>query len=536
MLLASCLLYRGMIQSVHGLKLSALLAICRAIDQALDLETSLDGVLRILSDRLSMQRATVTLYDPETGQLSISASYGLTLEEKQRGVYRLDEGVTGRIFQTGEPYFVPDIDKEPLFLDKTGSRKIRRGMISFVGVPILLHGDPIGVLNVDRLFEDEIAFEEDIDFLKVVATLIGQYISLNKQVMAREAALKRENTSLKYQISKNSKGPYIVGQSTPMIEVQRQMEKVSPTKATVLLLGESGVGKSLIAKIIHELSERKGQSFIKVNCASIPGNLLESELFGHEKGAYTGATGTRPGRFEEADGGTIFLDEIGELPLALQAKLLRVLQDKELERLGSNRTRIIDVRILAATNRDLAELVENSEFRLDLYYRLNVFPIRVPALRERKEDITGLLNHFLQKMADDYGRQIHFTPTALDALIRYDWPGNVREMQNLIERLVIMSDVDRISLEFLKSYLAAGQTAVVQEALSLNEDVLRCTPLKEVELNEVMAALERSGWVQYKAARLLGLSARQMGYRVKKYGLESMIAEGRARLRRERAA
>ncbi|CCH49984.1 sigma 54-interacting transcriptional regulator [Pseudodesulfovibrio piezophilus] len=521
-----------MLPTVHGLKLSALLAICQAIDQALNLESALDGVLRILSEQLSMQRATVTLYDPETGHLSINASYGLTVEEKQRGVYKLDEGVTGRIFQTGEPYYVPDIDKEPLFLDKTGSRRVKRGMISFIGVPIILHGDPIGVLNVDRLFADDVAFEEDVDFLKVVATLIGQFISLNEKIMKREAVLKRENTSLKYQISKNTKGPYIVGHSAAMVEVQRQMEKVSPTRATVLLLGESGVGKTLIAQIIHELSERKGHPFIKLNCASIPGNLLESELFGHEKGAYTGANGSRPGRFEEADSGTIFLDEIGELPLALQAKLLRVLQEKELERLGSNRTRSIDVRILAATNRDLGDLVERGKFRLDLYYRLNVFPVRVPALRERKEDITGLINHFLQKMADDYGRTIHFTSTALDALIRYDWPGNVREMQNLIERLVIMSDTERISLEFLKAYLAPGQTSAVQEVVHFSEEAPRFSSLKEFERNEVLAALERSGWIQYKAAEALGLSARQMGYRVKKYGLESMIAEGRAKLRR----
>lgn len=521
-------------QSTHRLQNSALLAICQIIDQAIDLESALNGVLRILSEQLSMQRATVTLYDPETGHLSINASYGLTTEEKQRGVYRLDEGVTGRIFQTGEPYYVPDIDKEPLFLDKTGSRRVMRGMISFVGVPIILHGDPIGVLNVDRLFEDEIEFEEDADFLKVVATLIAQFISLNEKIMKREAVLKRENTSLKYQVAKNTKGLYIVGQSTAMVEVQRQMEKVSPTKATVLLLGESGVGKTLIAKIIHGLSERKQYPFIKVNCAAIPGNLLESELFGHEKGAFTGATGTRPGRFEEACSGTIFLDEIGELPIALQAKLLRVLQDKELERLGSNKTREVDVRILAATNRDLGDLVERGKFRLDLYYRLNVFPLRVPALRERKEDITGLLNHFLHKMEEDYGRSIHLTSAALDALIRYDWPGNVREMQNLIERMVIMSDSERISLEFLKSYLAPGQNTAVQEVIKTNEEPSHCTSLKEVERNEIMAALERNDWLQYKAAEALGLTARQMGYRVKKYGLESMIADGRARLRRMR--
>ena len=289
----------------------------------------------------------------------------------------------------------------------------------------------------------------------------------------------------------------------------------------------------MIARIIHELSERKSSPFIKVNCASIPGNLLESELFGHEKGAFTGAGAARPGRFEEADTGTIFLDEIGELPITLQAKLLRVLQDKELERLGGGRTRTIDVRILAATNRDLGDLVERGKFRLDLYYRLNVFPIRIPPLRERKEDITSLLNHFLHKMADDYGRSIHLTSTALDALIRYDWPGNVREMQNLIERLVIMTDNDRITLEFPQVLpLTPARIPVIEETIPHSDGVPPRTSLKEFERNEVMAVLERTGWVQYKAAEALGLSARQMGYRVKKYGLEAMIAEGRAKLRR----
>lgn len=528
-----------MYPSLHGLKLSALLAVCQAIEQALDLESALDGVLSIISENLSMKRATVTLYDPETKQLSITASYGLSLEEKQRGVYRLDEGVTGRIFQTGEPYLVPDIRKEPLFLDKTGARKIERTKTGFIGVPIILHGDPIGVLNVDRIFADDVAAEEDIDFLKIVATLIGQFISLNEKVLEREAALKRENTSLKYQISQKNKDLYIVGQSSAMVEVQRQLEKVAPTKATVLLLGESGVGKTLMAKIIHELSGRSKHPFIKVNCASISENLLESELFGHEKGSFTGAVSTRPGRFEEADGGTIFLDEIAEFPMALQAKLLRVLQEKELERIGSNKTRNIDVRILAATNRDLGVLVERNEFRLDLYYRLNIFPITVPPLRERKEDITGLLNHFIQKMAEDYGRKMFFTPAALDSLMIYDWPGNVREMQNLLERLVIMSDSEYITLEFLKAYLAPGQRCISGSSGQVcspasNDAMPHSTSLKEVERNEVVAALERSGWIQYKAAEALGLSARQMGYRVKRYGLESMIAEGRARLREMR--
>ncbi len=530
--MASCLLCEDMLQTLHGLKLSSLLAICQVIDTALDLESALKGVLCIMSEQLKMQRATVTLLNPETSQLSIHASYGLSQEEKQRGLYQLDEGTIERIFNSCEPYFVPDLEIQPLFLCETGTRKIPREMISFIGVPILLRGNPIGTLNVDRLFSDDITFEEDVNFLETVATLIGQFMSLHEKIKEREAALKRENISLKYQISKDSNGLHIVGKSASMIEVQRQIEKVSSTRAAVLLRGESGVGKTLVARIIHELSGRKNLPFIKTNCASIPENMLESEFFGHEKDAFPNATCGRPGRFEEAEGGTIFLDEIENIPLKLQAKLLGVIQDKELKRLGSNHIRPMDVRILAATTRNLGDLVERGKFRLDLYYRLNVFPINIPTLRERKEDITRLLNHFIQKISNDYGRNIHFTPTALDALIRYDWPGNVREMQNLIERLAIMSDSDNISLEFLKSYLAPSQIAAVQQTTQYSGYARRRTSLKEFERNEILAALEQNNWLQYKAAHSLGLSARQIGYRVKKYGLENMIAEGRANLRR----
>ncbi|KAF1077088.1 sigma 54-interacting transcriptional regulator [Halodesulfovibrio sp. MK-HDV] len=526
---------------IHILKFSALLAICETMEQALDLEAALDGVLCMLSEKLSMQRATVTLYDPEIQQLAINASYGLTLEEKRRGVYRLDEGVTGKIFRSSEPFYVPDISNNPLFLDKTGARKLQRRMTSFIGVPIVLHGDPIGVLNVDRVFDDHISIEEDIDFLKIVATLIGQFLSLNKKVMEREAVFKRENASLRYQISQQNKGLFIVGKSPAMMEVQRQMERVSPTRATVLLLGESGVGKTLIARIIHDLSDRKGHPFVKINCASIPENLLEAEFFGYEKGAFTGAASSRQGRFEEADCGTIFMDEIGELPLNLQAKLLRVLQEKEFERLGSNKTRTVDIRIIAATNKDLAKLVEQNEFRLDLYYRLNIFPIVIPALCERREDVTGLLNHFLRKAANNYGRTVSLTAGALDALIQYDWPGNVREMENLIERLVIMSDSDYISFEFIAPFLGslavASETGVVEVAdvsqkLETNESLPpQHTSLQKLEQHEIIQALRSNDWIQYKAAATLGLTPRQMGYRVKRYHLEEVIAVGRARLR-----
>jgi Nif-specific regulatory protein len=509
-------------------RFETLLAICEVIDQALDLESALGEVLRILSETLQMQRATITLMDKATGLLSIAASHGLTAEEKQRGIYRLGEGVTGRIFKTAKPYYVPDISREPLFLDRTGARRLERGRISFVGVPVILNGKPIGVLNVDRLFGDDVSVEQDMDFLSVVATLVAQFISLNEKIRSREEALRRENVSLKYTISKKSKGLYIVGDSQSMQEVERQIARVAPTRATVLLLGESGVGKTLIARIIHQLSERSQHPFVKVNCAAIPDNLLESELFGHEKGAFTGATAPRAGRFEDAHKGTIFLDEIGELPLAVQSKLLRVLQEREFERLGSNTTRTTDVRILAATNRDLAALAKDGGFRSDLFYRLSVFPIMVPPLRERREDLPGLLHHFLEKVAREYGRRLTLTPRAFEMLKNHDWPGNVREMENLMERMAILADSERIDTPLLNGVLTKAPVA----EKTVNTDGRPQQSLEETERREILAALRDNAWVQYKAAVNLGLTPRQMGYRIRKFGLDELVAMERARSRK----
>ena len=522
--------------SLINLKLKVLSSISQIIDRALELEQILSEVLGILSDTLFMKRATIALVDRETGRLVIVASHGLTAEEKSRGVYALDEGVTGRIFQTARPFCIPDVRKEPLFLDKTGARKIEKGRISFIGVPIVHHSRPMGVLTVDRLFGDEADFEEDVEFLSVVSTLIAQLISLNDQVRERLLNLKRENVSLKYRLSQGGPGRYIVGRSLVMLEVQRQMEKVAPTKATVLLLGESGTGKTLIARIIHDLSDRRDRPFVKVNCASIPENLLESELFGYEKGAFTGAAGSRPGRFEDAHDGSIFLDEIGELPLGLQSKLLRVLQEKEFERLGSNETRRVDVRILAASNKDLTRLIEEGLFREDLYYRLNVFPIWTPPLRDRKEDLTQLLNHFLKKVSRDYNRRLYFTPEALKMLKEHDWPGNVREMENLVERLVILTDGEKIDCSLIKPYLPPDQPT--RRPADLPETNKKTpsdkTKLKDLELDRIMSALRRNDWIQQRACRELGITQRQLGYRLKKHGLEAKVAEERAKARFKR--
>jgi Nif-specific regulatory protein len=494
-------------------ELNVLYETCRVIGQALKLDKALETILGILSASLSMKRATVTLKDEETDYLVIRASHGLSEKERKRGIYRQDEGVTGLIFRTAKPYVVPDISKEPLFLNKTRSRPILKGSITFLGVPILLHGKPIGVLNVDRLFGNDIPFEEDIRLLSIVATLIAQFVSLNRQVKLREDKLRKDCA---ISGSDAQAKLFMVGKSPAMQTVQQQIRKVAPSKASVLLLGESGTGKTLVSQIIHELSTRAKQPFVKINCASLPENLLESELFGYEKGAFTGALKAKPGRVEEADGGTIFLDEIGELPLSLQAKLLRFIQEKEFERLGGTKTLKVDVRVVAATNRDLASAVDEGAFREDLYYRLNVFPIRVPALRERKEDIPELLHHFLERTSLEYGRSVRITNPALAQFTKYDWPGNVREMENLVERLVIMADGDEICTGILPIYM---------NKVPLDKEKVPLSRIEEIERKEILTALEQNGWNQTRTAKELGVTLRQIGYRIKKFGFEKMVEE-----------
>jgi Nif-specific regulatory protein len=502
-------------------ELKVLYEISKVVGQALHLDQALGAVLAILSDSLAMQRGTVTLKDPDTGHLRICASHGLTSEERQRGVYRLDEGVTGLIFRTAQPFVVPDVSKEPLFLNKTRSRHIDKGQLSFIGVPIVLHGAAIGVLSVDRLYGEEISFEEDIRFLSIVASLIVQFVSLNLQVRAREESLRQENLSLRVELSEKSPDLVLVGKSPALTEAQQLIKKVAPVRASVLLVGESGTGKSLIARVIHALSPRAKYPFVKINCASLPENVLEAEFFGVDKGIAMGPVRAKSGRLEEAEGGSIFLDEIEELSLGLQAKILRFLQEREFERLGSTRTRKVDVRIIAATARDLMELVNAGAFREDLYYLLSVFPIRVPPLRDRREDIPPLLDHFLNQVSDEYGRRFYFTQKAHTVLQEYGWPGNVREMENLVERLGIMVEGSEIDLKDLPAYLSPSAARID------SEDQAFLSRLKEMEKREIVAALERNRWVQSQAAMDLGLTLRQIGYRVKQFGLERLIKEQR---------
>lgn len=533
------------------LELQALYQISQLIGSALDIRKTLDETLRILHETLRMERATLVLEEDPGGQLTIVASYGLSRDEISRGIYRPGEGVIGRIFANAYPFVVPDIHNEPLFLNRTGARThLPKGEISFIGVPVMLNESPVGVLSVDRLFGPEVSFEEDIRFLTVVATLIAQFLSLQRTFSSSQQILREENSQLREALSGRGNRYGIIGASKRIQEVYRYIAKVAPSSATALLLGESGTGKELVARAIHQAGPRRPQPFIKVNCAALPENLLESELLGHEKGAFTGALSQKKGRFELADGGSLFLDEIGEMPLPLQAKLLRILQERTFERLGGTRSITVDVRIIAATNRNLEECVRQGSFRADLYYRLNVVPVLLPPLRERREDIPLLIEHFLAGSNRINRKKVDLEPEVVNRLLTYPWPGNIRELQNLMERLVIMSDRPVLRLTDLPYYLrereivspvydppadlagsapatAAGLGPAAPPAIGTGDSAPSTShnfpaptgSLQEMEKAELLKALNRCGWVQARAARALGLTPRQLGYRIKKHGI-----------------
>ena len=498
------------------IELTALYEISKLLGFSLNVRSNLRGVMRVLAEYLDMNRGTVALRDD--GGVSIIAAHGMTEEEIKRGRYKLGEGIIGRVAKLGSPIVIPNIGEEPLFLNKTGARQmIKRENVSFLCVPIKFKNEVMGVLSVDRLFGAKgVSFEEDLRLLKIIASLIAQSVKLHRELERERVAFLEEKENLNHQLKGKYSVDNIIGQSDGMQEVFEAVHRVAPSRANVLLRGESGTGKELVAKAIHFMSPRAREPFIKFNCASIPEGLLESELFGHEKGAFTGAMTMRKGRFELADKGTIFLDEVGDLPVTLQPKILRVLQEKEFERVGGEKTIKVDVRLIAATSRDLEELVSSGRFREDLYYRLNVVPLYLPPLRERKVDIPVLVDYFLAKYNEENAKSLKITPEVLDALTGYDWPGNVRELENTIERLVVMSAKKVIALADLPLNIRDGSLKAARAIPA--RDALPAA-IADIEKAQILDALKKTGWVQARAARLLGLTPRQIGYKIKRYGI-----------------
>ncbi|HHN65057.1 MAG TPA: GAF domain-containing protein [Nitrospirae bacterium] len=500
--------------SYKSKELTALLEVSRVLTESFDLEKNLTSAMAILSDLLEMQRGCVYLLEPLSGELKIVAAHGLRPDEIRKGKYRIGEGIVGRVIETAEPMFVPDIGDEPKFLNRTGSRPGKEG-ISFLCHPIELKGEILGVISVDRIYSREHGgVDDDLRVLGIVSSLIAQFVGLWR--IFKEADTEREE--LRRQLKDRFSIPNLVGESPKFQSVLKMVAKVAVTDATVLLLGESGTGKELIARTIHYQSPRAKGPFVAVNCAALPENLLEMELFGAEKGAYTGATERRIGRFEKAKGGTIFLDEIGEIPPSVQAKLLRVLQEKCFERLGSSESIKADLRILAATNRNLLDEVKRGNFREDLYWRLNVVSIRLPALRERREDIPHLVNYYLKRFNRKYKKNIRVSEEAMEAFMEYHWPGNIRELANTLERLVIMTESDIISAEDFRAG-AVCMEADTEPVLSIAGEKALSTEVETIEKNRIIKALKENNYVQARAAKALGITPRQLGYRIKKYGI-----------------
>ena len=450
----------------------------------------------------------VSLLDDKTGELIVSALHDDNSQPLETTTYRPGEGLVGSIMKRAQPLIVECIADEPRFLGRLG---VYDTDLPFIGVPICSgEGDPVGVLAAQPPTADQL--QEQAMFLDMVANLIGQAVRLARMVESEREAIEAERDTLKREVAGEHGFDSIVGHSPVMCNVFEQVRQVAKWNTTVLIRGESGTGKELIANAIHYNSPRAKGSILKLNCAALPENLLESELFGHEKGAFTGATTQRKGRFEQADCGTLFLDEIGEISAAFQAKLLRVLQEGEFERVGGMKTIKVDVRLIAATNRDLEAEVKEGNFREDLYYRLNVMPIYMPPLRDRIEDVPDLSRFLVDKIASQQGRSLEVMDSAIRQLMRYDWPGNVRELENCLERAAIMSedgviDRDVINLTGLEERFQPGEIAQKRTGIDYNDPHVE-------EREKVIAALEESGWVQAKAARLLGMTPRQIAYRI----------------------
>lgn len=530
--------------------------ICRILGASLDIDRTFRDALNVLAAHVGLDRAMIVMPVAEEGRLGVHSSVGLTRDQERRGSWKHGEGVIGHVFATAMPVVVPDVTQAPEFLDRTGAFGAAGDeMMAFVVVP-LKTDKVVGVLAAQREVQGGARLSDDQRILTMVATLLAQAATLHDAVSDEHRRLQLETTRLQKALQREPRGRHtldnVIGESRNMQQVFSEVHQAAPSRATVLLRGESGTGKEAIARAIHYLSPRKDAAFIKVNCAALTESLLESELFGHEKGAFTGAAGERKGRFELAHGGTLFLDEIGDVSPAFQAKLLRVLQEREFERVGGSKSVKVDVRLICATNRDLEKMVQRGEYRADLYYRINVVSIFLPPLRERREDIPPLVAHFIDRFNKENRRQLKVTPDAMKVLTSCYWPGNVRELENCIERTATMVQGDTIrdlafpcrqnrcltqTLHFLDKADAVAAVAAMPRpaaALPAPGEPTRIGPTHalppspsrdddpppEGERERLVWAMEQCGWVQAKAARLLRITPRQLGYALLKHRIE----------------
>ena len=523
-------------------EISILTEIGNILASTLELRDVFGKMMQIISEKLNMNRGALVLLDESTGRLRTEAAAGMTPEEIERGKYALGEGVTGNVVATGRARIIPDLRAEPDFLNRTGRLSHDEStVLSFLCVPIRIEGRTAGALSVDKPFEGDAQLSGDHAFLTIVAAFLAQAIQINRMVMRQKEELLEENAQLRAQVRDRYRLENIIGDSPAMHDVFATVGQVANSRATVLLLGETGTGKEMIAKATHYNSPRKDKPFVRVNCGALTGTLLESELFGHVKGSFTGAIRDKIGRFEAADGGTIFLDEIGTLEPQLQVKLLRVLQEREFERVGDTQTVKADVRVIAATNVDLQEEVAKGQFREDLFYRLNVVPIYLPPLRNRREDIPRLIDYFLDKYNAVNDRKLRrISRDMLNVLLRYPWPGNVRELENAIERAVVLSNDEDFNEELLplsvRMFAAQRRSSQSSETIEqltkrLADQAVIDYELREGEIYQLVIdriehalidkALNKCNGVKTKAADFLGINRNTLNKKVKELGIEA---------------
>lgn len=543
-----------------GIELLTVYQVSKILGSSLDIFKTFREALNVMVSMMGWRRAIVSLLTEE-GTLEGVCAVGLSREESAKLVFAVGEGIVGRVFATGLPMVVPDIHAEPLFLNRSGAAdQSPNDSIAYIACPIKADRRTLGVLTMDRLVTDHSSvFDEDLRLLSMVATLVGQNLLLHRSVSAEHGRLYDESRRLSKALKPVYKLDTAIGGSPRMQIVFAEVHQAAPTKTTVLLRGESGTGKEVVARAVHNLSPRKNEPFVRVNCAALTESLLESELFGHEKGAFTGAVNTRKGRFEMAHGGTLFLDEIGDISAGFQAKLLRVLQEREFERVGGTASIRVDVRMVLATNRNLEKMVAAGEFRADLYYRINVVSIFLPPLRERREDIPLMVEHFLERYNRENNRKVKATPRAMKVLSSCYWPGNVRELENCIERTATMAQSEDLTDLSFPCHDNRCLTQVLHHvdredavkpgrpigipiaevpvrpavparpsASEVHEDHTHPAPpttassddKPEGERERLIWAMEKCGWVQAKAARLLNITPRQMGYALQKHDIE----------------
>ncbi len=502
---------------IVGQESQVLSSISSILASSFDIKDTLSRTFDILDKYMGLVRGTLTLKDPNNNEAYIELAHGLSEVEVQRGLYKIGEGITGKVIASGEAAIIPNIADDPAFLNKTRSRP-RLKNTAFICVPLKLGDEVIGTLSVDREASTEVNLAEDIKLLSFVAIMIAQEINLKKISEQEKEALKTENLRLRDELREKYNIHNMIGNSTGMQQVYENVLQVANSNATVLIRGESGTGKELVSHAIHYNSPRASKPFIKINCGAIPETLIESELFGYERGAFTDAREQKIGKFEAANGGTIFLDEIGELSPALQVKLLRVLQEREFERVGGLQTVKVNVRVICATNRNLEHELTEKRFREDLYYRLNVFPIFIPPLRERKTDVLLLAEYFLEKYTKENAKGIHrISSLAIDLLCSYYWPGNVRELENCMERAVLVCQTDTIQATHLPPTLQRIDSmsfSTQEEGLSFDDMV------QNFERELIIDALKKTRGNKSKAAKYLQTTDRILGYKIRNLAID----------------